>query len=372
MHFIIPIFLALLVTAGFFPLNSSECDNWEQEHPEWLWCDDFENNTNLSDNYQDVSTNGMSITADEAYQGTHSLCQHYTVGQVDAGWISRIDDTGYPDHVFMRWYHKFEDNFEGFPPKMARIRYRHHSGDWTTIFAVHCWLENDGHLALDVYASNSSQANSSGWLPIAVTPFTFSEPENIGTWICIEMEMQLNTSAETDGAYRLWIDDTLITERLNVDLRGSTQDKINEFMLDCYWNDGSPQEQNRYYDNLVISTQKIGPCSGTNSITYPHKTPDSPDITAAWNTSHQIFFFIDNMEQKAFIRLYTTAGKQILTLPFVKNNHNNGTAVLDKSNIDLAQGIYLAVLENGRQRTPYRLIISGRNHCLIKKLDDNY
>ena len=29
-------------------------------------------------------------------------------------------------------------------------------------------------------------------------------------------------------------------------------------MLDCYWNGGSPKEQNRYYDNFVISTKRIG------------------------------------------------------------------------------------------------------------------
>ena len=34
-------------------------------------------------------------------------------------------------------------------------------------------------------------------------------------------------------------------------------------MLDCYWNGGSPKAQSRYYDNLVISTQKIGTLAGT-------------------------------------------------------------------------------------------------------------
>jgi hypothetical protein len=33
-------------------------------------------------------------------------------------------------------------------------------------------------------------------------------------------------------------------------------------MLDCYWNGGSPRAQSRYYDNLVFSTQKIGPATG--------------------------------------------------------------------------------------------------------------
>jgi hypothetical protein len=50
----------------------------------------------------------------------------------------------------------------------------------------------------------------------------------------------------------------LIVERTGVDLRGKMKNKINEVMLDCYWNGGSPKAQNRYYDNFVISTKKIG------------------------------------------------------------------------------------------------------------------
>lgn len=252
--------IVIMVTAfNFSQINAGECDNWQVNHPDWLWCDGFESGDTLTINYQDVSTNGMSVVAGEAFEGTHSLRQSYTQGQVDAGWIIRVNNSGFPDHVFMRWYHKFEAGFQGFPPKMARIRNRLRSGDWSSPYAVHCWLETDGVLALDVAATNSTQANSAGWLPIARTAFTFADAKNIGRWICFEMEVKLNTPGATNGLYRLWADDSLIAERINVDLRGSTTDKINEVMLDCYWNGGSPKPQSRYYDNFVISTQKIGP-----------------------------------------------------------------------------------------------------------------
>ncbi len=29
-------------------------------------------------------------------------------------------------------------------------------------------------------------------------------------------------------------------------------------MLDGYWNGGSPRAQNRYFDNFVVSTSRIG------------------------------------------------------------------------------------------------------------------
>jgi hypothetical protein len=258
------------VCGALSSLTAGECDNWQANHPDWLWCDGFESGVALAANYQDVSTNGMSVATGEAFEGSHSLRQSYTQGQVDAGWICRVNNSGFPDHVFMRWYHKFEAGFEGYPPKMARIRYRQRSGEWTSTFAVHCWEETDGVVALDVHAKYSTQANSSGWLPIARSSFTFSNSANMGRWICFEMEVKVNTSGTTDGLYRLWANDTLIVERTNVDLRGSTGDKINEMMLDCYWNGGSPKAQNRYYDNLVISTQKIGPVHTATVADVPH------------------------------------------------------------------------------------------------------
>ena len=364
----ISIFLLFVLSVIITSPYCSECDNWQQAHPDWLWCDDFESGASLNDNYQDVSTNGFSITTNDAFEGTHSLCQHYTTGQVDAGWISRIDDDGYPDHVFMRWYHKFESNFDGFPPKMARIRYRHHSGDWKTIFAVHCWLEDDGHLAADVYAENSSQANSSGWLPIAISPFTFAEPGNIDRWICFEMEMQVNTSGNTDGAYRFWANDTLIVERQNVDLRGATNDKINEFMLDCYWNGGSPKEQNRYYDNLVIAIKKIGLYSGINSISNLYIPHSIPEIKITKINKQKIAFCIDAPAPNTELSVYTIAGKKIHTIPFTQKSSIRYHAILDTSPNTIAQGTYIAVIENMMHKTPYTFIVSGNTFYLKRKL----
>jgi len=222
-----------------------------------IWSDGFEDSEPLASKYEDVSTNGLFVTTADAFTGEHALEQQYDQGQVDAGWICKVNNDGFPDHIFVRWYHKFEQGFEGFPPKMARVRYRHRSGDWASVFAVHFWIE-DGEAVADVYARNSSQANSSGWLPIARSGFFFDAPENAGRWIRLEMEVKLNTPGQADGLYRFWADDELIVERTGVDLRGGTQDKINEVMLDTYWNGGSPKAQSRYYDDFVIATERIG------------------------------------------------------------------------------------------------------------------
>jgi hypothetical protein len=33
---------------------------------------------------------------------------------------------------------------------------------------------------------------------------------------------------------------------------------INVVSIENYWNDGAPQAQERYFDNVVVSTQRIG------------------------------------------------------------------------------------------------------------------
>lgn len=264
--FCIFLFVALLQAD---PIN----EKWS-DHPEWLWFDDFENGSNLKTNYQDVDTSGFSVVSSDAFSGTHCLRQHYKTGQVGAGWIIRINDDGYPEHLFMRWYHKFESGFDGFPPKMARMRYRSHSDNWPAPLEIHCWIDN-GFVVADAKSEYSSQTNATGWLPIAISNFTFNNSANIGRWVCFEMEVSLNTPGAKDGHYRIWADDTLLVERTNVDLRGTENVKINEVMLDCYWNGGSPKDQNRYYDNFVISTKRIGK-AGANVATEVFNTKSQP------------------------------------------------------------------------------------------------
>jgi hypothetical protein len=78
--------------------------------------------------------------------------------------------------------------------------------------------------------------------------------------MCIEIEVQLNTPGSTDGAYRAWVNDSLIIERTGVDLRGATSEVFQEAVIE-----GDPiggatsQSRSRYCDNLVISTSRVGP-----------------------------------------------------------------------------------------------------------------
>jgi hypothetical protein len=234
-----------------------ECDDWQQQHPEWLWCDDFETEHDLTVGYEDTSLNGMDVSNADALSGDYSLRQHYTAGQVNAGWISKFfgdtlgNDYGpIQDHFYMRWFHKFEAGFQGAPPKMARITSI--GPGWDKRFGVYYWIAGDDHeIVADVNTAN-------GWIPVQHSGFFYSEAANIDRWTCHEMYVKANTPGQDDGAYAFWIDGVKVIDITGVSLVGSTDYHFNNCMLDCYWNGGSPAEQNRYYDNLVISTSPIG------------------------------------------------------------------------------------------------------------------
>jgi len=262
------VFSALIVIVFFayaVPSHAAECDNWQSNHPSWLWCDSFEASTALSERYEDVGSNGLSQSSEDAFDGSRSLRQTYEPGQVSAGWVIKVRDEGFPDHIFFRWYHKFGPDYTRFPPKMARAGYRIRSGDWDSVFRVHIWTDEEDHkLTADVLARNSSQT-SSDWLPLKKSDFSFLD--YLQEWVAIEVEIQLNSPGKTDGLYRVWINGELSIEALGVDLRGNTEDRINEVMLDGYWNGGSTGNLARYFDNFVIARSRIGLFG--NQVTRP-------------------------------------------------------------------------------------------------------
>jgi hypothetical protein len=66
-------------------------------------------------------------------------------------------------------------------------------------------------------------------------------------------------SGAANGIQEFWIDGNLEVRSDTLDFVGTYQDyAINAVFFENYWNDGSPQEQERYFDNIVISTEPIG------------------------------------------------------------------------------------------------------------------
>ena len=90
-----------------------------------------------------------------------------------------------------------------------------------------------------------------------ITPIFDSEHDN--RWYCIEAHVRLNDAGQSNGVQEFWIDGQLEARRENLNfVRSYTDYGINAIFFENYWNAGSPQEQERYFDNIVVSTQRIG------------------------------------------------------------------------------------------------------------------
>ncbi len=248
--------------------KASECDNWQKVHPEWIFCDDFEKVQDLSVNYNDSKygeSHGLNVTTNDPFSGFHSLEQHYTPGK-PAGWVLKFvgDNPHMPspgakiNEIYYRYYHKFEKGFTGMPQKMARIKVQEETQGWDGALGVYQWV-NKKILCADkrtyLYGEKRFQ-----WLPAARSTLDFSDPANIGRWICIEVRIKLNTPGKSDGIIQYWADGEQILLDTDLPLGNEADSKgLNMVMWDCYWAGKSPKEQSRFYDNLVISTAPIGP-----------------------------------------------------------------------------------------------------------------
>jgi hypothetical protein len=248
--------------------RTSECDNWQKLHLEWIFCDDFEAEQDLRVNYDDSRydrNSGMSVTKNDAFSGSYSLEQHYVPGQ-GAGWIIKfIGDNPhltFPgrklNEIYFRWYHKFEQGFAGMPQKMARVKVHRAAQDWDGALGVYQWV-NKKILCADKRTYLYDQQKFK-WLPAAYSSLDFSDSANIGRWICIEARIKLNTPGKSDGIIQYWADGKQILLDTGLPLGNESYSKgLNMVMWDCYWAGKSPKEQSRFYDNLVISTAPIGP-----------------------------------------------------------------------------------------------------------------
>ena len=257
--------------------DSLECENWEEIHPNWLWCDDFEIN-NLDSNYFDVyHMNGdFSVSKKEAFRGDGSLETIYRPGRVENGSLKRsfgknpVKEQSFESEkfqeIYWRFYVKTEKGFQGSPNKLTRATMFTNSG-WGQGMIAHLW--EGGRLDPVTLINENNQANAMGindwsqmsWIG-AIDPLPgqgLYSASRIGEWTCVEVHVKLNTPGESDGVHEYWFNDEYQVGAHNKNFRRSYVDYgINTIFLESYWNTESPVVQSRFMDNFVISTERIG------------------------------------------------------------------------------------------------------------------
>jgi hypothetical protein len=266
--------------------------------PDWLFCDDFE--ADRLDRYfertrpdQFMRTDGVGLGGSQGMAARWRWPGDVNAGDLKIGLGRTPDDYVRPvaaenedlREVYWRFYVKHEPGWQGHgADKLTRATillpaaYDEHGNEiranWSQAMIAHVWSGAPGSarqykLTLDPASGTDPQGNvvttryndfdRLRWLGVAEGATPLFDSEHVGEWYAVEVHVKLNDPGESNGVFELWIDDELDVVLYNLNWVGSFQEYgINAIFIENYWNDGSVQAQERYFDNLVVSRSKIG------------------------------------------------------------------------------------------------------------------
>ncbi len=187
------------------------------------------------------------------------------------------------DLLFMRVYARYQPNYAGINSAHNGLRITgNYTGpgsrpNGTDFFLVN--IENSkwgseaepGYTHAYVYHPEQDDVYGEHWFSDGSTSngsqsfgqFFVARPKVIparGVWICYEMLVQMNTPGSRDGRVAVWQDGMLIADWQDVRFRDVSTVKIDQIQLEN-GGQGSTQQNDKWYDNLVIATSYIGPMS---------------------------------------------------------------------------------------------------------------
>ncbi|MCC5906940.1 MAG: hypothetical protein JJU13_12070 [Balneolaceae bacterium] len=256
----------------------------------WIFCDDFESDEPLEDRYFEyVSQNGSFAAADDVGRaGGRGLRADFQEGRAENGNLkfsfgkhqdeSMGNKAVSPDEHFHEIYWRFDLCHEaawigGGGYKLTRSMTL--MDGWKQGHIAHIW---DGgpqqhHLRMDPASGIDEAGNMAStryndfenlrWLGAVNGKDAIFHPDSVGTWYSIEVRVKLNTPGESDGIFEFWVDGDLQAGRDDYNWHGSFNQNpenpgINAIFIENYWNNGAITNQTRFFDNFVVSTQKIG------------------------------------------------------------------------------------------------------------------
>ncbi len=178
--------------------------------------------------------------------------------------------------VFYRMYLKNQAGWVGDPAKLSRATIFSSSTDWSQAMIAHLWGGWDDRLLIDpvrcvdtnnqVKCSGYNDFSNMDWLGYQNGQTPIFSPGYDDRWYCIEAHVRLNDPGLENGVQEFWIDGVLEAGRNDLNfVRSYTDYAINAIFFENYWNDGSVQDQARYWDNIVVSTERIG-CLGGEPV----------------------------------------------------------------------------------------------------------
>jgi hypothetical protein len=205
----------------------------------------------------------------------------WQTGEVDAGSLkvafgrnpnSYMESGIRPDEdfreVYYRMYLRMQPGWQGSPAKLSRATVFYSASDWSQAMIAHLWSDDAEHLIIDPVSCVSSGSpvctgyndfDNMDWLGIVTGTTPIFATDHSGEWYCIEAHVRLNDPGAQNGIQEFWIDGNPEASADDLDFVGTFQDyAINAVFFENYWNDGSSRDQERYFDNIVVSTRPIG------------------------------------------------------------------------------------------------------------------
>lgn len=265
--------IAVAVLAAPLTAAADECNNWQTEHPEWLFCDDFESG-NLS-KWIDVTGITVASGTGKKHNGTYGAQLFYPQGSDGAGWMwkkSLRPDNGSSDTQYVRWWQRWEPGFEwnngsGGDQKLFMLQALEPQSGWgqTASWKIYVHLvgqeqSSQGVLPNELYMDRFIWSGGSQWdgqwmgMKQNQTVYRYETDK----WECTEIEVKHNTPGSSNGRVRVWLNDILAMDRNNIKLRDEAV-SWNALQLNAWYGDpGVPKNQYSWVDQVVVSTERIG------------------------------------------------------------------------------------------------------------------
>ena len=271
------------------PFYVNECSNVQSD---WLFCDDFETNR-LNQYFEHMNPGQFYRTTDVGLRGSSGMKAEYreadgeqystgalrlAFGRTPDSYMKSVAAQGEDlREVYYRFYVKHEaDWIGGGGDKLTRIG-AIQTEDWAEAMKATIWSGTGSGRNLLVGepisgTDASGNLTSTHWNdftnqrylgPVASNTPMYDE-NHVGNWFAVETRVKLNDPGQSNGILQVWIDDQLQISRTDLNYIGSLAIGpnagygLNWLMLENYWNAGTPQDQERYFDNLVVSRSKIG------------------------------------------------------------------------------------------------------------------
>lgn len=255
--------------------------------PGWVWCDDFEQNRLKSYfEHEDPGRHFLRV-AGVGVSGSFGMRARWdSVGQVDAGALHlalgktpqkyfKPVDAGAAIYreLYWRLYVKHQPGWRGGGgDKLSRAISFVARDSWAEAMIAHVWSgqEKDAsYLVLDpasgtdalglLQTRKHNDFDKLRWLGYTRGATPLFADSGVGRWYCVEAHAKLNDPLQSNGVFELWIDGKLDARTAGLNwVGGQTAYGINAVFIENWWNAGAVQPQERYLDNLVISTQRIG------------------------------------------------------------------------------------------------------------------